>query len=68
MIKTGDLVKWKLGFVGSGSIGLVIAIGHGEQYTSTEDSPSLHPDIWVHVSGHKERWSERYVEVISESR
>ena len=50
------------------TIGVIVAVGYGEEYTSTEQSCALHPDIWVLVNGHKERWNERCVMVINESR
>jgi hypothetical protein len=67
-VKVGDLVRWIAGYIGTGSVGLIISVGYGEEYTDTEQSCDLHPDIWVLVNGHKERWNERYLELISESR
>jgi hypothetical protein len=67
-VKVGDLVSWAEVYAGSGSIGLIVSVGYGEEYTDTEQSCALHPDIWVLVNGYKERWNERYVEVINESR
>jgi hypothetical protein len=67
-MKVGDLVRWVAGYIGAGSVGLVLSVGYGEEYTDTEQSCALHPDIWVLVSGHKERWNERYLELISETR
>ncbi len=67
-MKVGDMVRWLPEFIGSGSVGLIVSVGYGEEYTSTEQSCALHPDIWVLVYGRKERWNKRFVEVISESR
>ena len=67
-MKVGDLVAWRPEYIGSGSVGLILSVGYGEEYTNTEQSCALHPDIWVLANGHKERWNERYVEVINESR
>jgi hypothetical protein len=67
-MKVGDLVRWVAGYIGAGSVGLVLSVGYGEEYTDTEQSCALHPDIWVLVSGYKERWNERYLELISETR
>jgi hypothetical protein len=51
------------------SVGLILSVGYGEHYTDTEQSPALHPDVWVLTTyGQKERWNEMNLEVISEPR
>lgn len=67
-MKVGDLVKYKSEYLGTDSIGVVVSVGYGEEYTDTEQSCALNPDIWVLVRGSKVRWNERYVEVINEGR
>jgi hypothetical protein len=68
-VKIGDLVKYKSEYIHHTMIGFIVAVGYGGEYTDTEQSYALHPDIWVLMSdGTKERWNEHYVEVISESR
>jgi len=70
-MKVGDLVQYKSEYVPkpSAPFAVIIAVGYGGEYTDTEQSHSLHSDIWVLASdGAKERWNERYVEVISEGR
>ncbi len=67
-MKVGDLVRYKSEYIGVDSIAIIISVGYGEEYTDTEQSPALNPDIWVLVDGNKVRWNERYVELISESR
>jgi len=68
-MKVGDLVKYKSEYVSFKLSGVVLAVGYGEHYTDTEQSPALHPDIWVFSSaGERVRWNEQFLEVISESR
>ena len=68
-MKVGDLVKYKSKYIHHTMTGIIVAVGYGGEYTNTEQSCALHPDIWVLVSdGGKERWNEHYVEVISETR
>ena len=68
-MKVGDLVKYKSEYISFDSTGVILSVGYGEHYTHINQSPSLHPDIWVLTNlGAKERWNEQFVEVISESR
>jgi hypothetical protein len=69
-MKVGDLVQYKSEYVPKPSpVVIIVAVGYGGEYTDTEQSHALHPDIWILASdGEKERWNERYVEVISEAR
>ena len=67
-MKVGDLVKYKSEYIHHDLTGIIIAVGYVGEYTDTDQSPALHPDIWVLASdGDKQRWNERYVEAISES-
>ena len=68
-MKVGDLIKYKSEYISWDSTAIILAVGYCGEYTDTEQTHSLHPDIWVVTNlGHKERWNEQYVEVISESR
>jgi hypothetical protein len=68
-MKVGDLVKYKSEYVSRQLSGFVLAVGYGGHYTDTEQSPALHPDIWVLSSeGERVRWNEQFLEVVSESR
>ena len=67
-MKVGDLVKYKSEYIHHQLTGVIVAVGYGGEYTDTEQSRDLHPDIWVLASdGGKQRWNERAVEVISEA-
>jgi hypothetical protein len=66
-VKVGDLVKYKPEYMFN-SVGVILSVGYGEHYTDTEQSPALHPDVWVLTTyGQKERWNEMNLEVINES-
>lgn len=44
-------------------IATITGIGYGKTHVSVDDSPCLHPDIWVVLSdGSEERWSHRSVQ------
>jgi hypothetical protein len=68
-MKVGDLVQYKSEYVPKPSpVVIIVAVGYGGRYTDTEQSPALHPDIWILAAdGEKERWNVRYVEVVSEA-
>lgn len=68
-MKVGDIVKYKSEYISWNSTGFILAVGYDGELTHIDQSPCLHPDIWVLTNlGHKERWNEQYVDVISESR
>lgn len=68
-MKIGDLVKYKSEYIRFDSTGVILSVGFGGRFKDTDESPSLHPDIWVLTNlGAKERWNVQYVEVVSESR
>ena len=67
-MKVGDLVMYKPEYLGFCSTAVIVGVGYSGELTHIDESCALHPDIWVLVNGYKERWNERYVEVISESR
>ena len=68
-MKVGDLVKYKSEYIRRDLTGIIVAVGYGGEYTDTEQSRALHPDIWVLASdGDKQRWNEHYVEVVSEKK
>ena len=69
MMKVGDLVKYKSEYISHPLTGFVVAVGYGEQYTDTEQSPALHPDVWVLSSeGGRVRWNDQFLEVVSEAK
>ena len=45
-MKIGDLVRYKPEYMFN-SVGVIVSVGYGEHYTDTEQSPALHPDVWV---------------------
>ena len=64
-MKVGDLVFG----VNYGDTGIIIAVGYSEKYKSTNDSPSLWPDIYVIAKdGKMQRWNSKHVKVIDENR
>lgn len=68
-MKVGDVVKYTSENVPTTfPIGVIVAVGFGKEFTDVNQSPVLHPDIWVITNGSVERWNEKYSRVIDESR
>ena len=41
-------------------VGLIVAVGFGKEFTDVDQTPDLHPDIWVLTNGLIERWNKKY--------
>lgn len=63
-MKVGDMVEYTNDAVDiTFPVGIIVAVGFGKEFTDVDQTPDLHPDIWVLTNGVIERWNEKYSRV-----